>query len=106
MRRPINVVCLACGASFQTRRRQSYCSVRCGASSPLHSRNGGRPSMRATVVGYPGLTRYVVRPLGVSFVVWDTETDTRASLPCALSVATDRALVLERRYGTRSSAAA
>jgi hypothetical protein len=95
---------MACGNEYETRQRvQSYCSPLCGSSSPNRR---GRREVALDVIAYAGLTRYTVRPLGASFVVWDTETDTRASLPCALSVATDRALVLERRYGTRSSAAA
>lgn len=61
---------------------------------------------RVSKIAYQGLTRYTVRRLDAGHVVWDTETDSPASRLLELSVACDRALALERLYGTRSTAAA
>lgn len=101
-RRPVACVCIGCSNVFETLapHQRSYCSNNCYQLARV------KENTMVKTIASSGLTRYTVRALAGGYVVWDTETSTRASRLTALSVASDRALALERLYGTRSATAA
>jgi hypothetical protein len=109
MRRAEPFVCIVCGSQFLSvvrvdRPTPRTCSRSCTGSlgrGVPHQRKG---EMTASPT-YRGLTRYVLRSWGDLYIVWDTETSSRASRPLPFNACLKRSQELERRYGTLAHAA-
>ena len=96
--------CVVCDTTFVSRKKDPrFCSKTCIGEARFG--NGRGPIDEMSTPAYAGLTRYVLyaRPDGL-FEVWDTENDSRASLPLGFDACWDLAWRLERRYGTRKVA--